>query len=109
MHGEIKSLTKGSHALSVNQFGDLSNGCASTGVHFNPTGKTHGAPSDNERHVGDLGNIIADDEGTAKFDFSDTCLRLNGPNSIIGRSVVVYNDIDDFGLGIYDISYSYST
>lgn len=97
--GEIKSLTKGAHALSVNQFGDLSAGAASTGVHFNPASRAHGGPSDEERHVGDLGNVIADEEGTARFDFNDRLLRLNGPTSIIGRALVVYNDSDDFGKG----------
>jgi hypothetical protein len=31
--------------------GDLSKGCASAGAHFNPFNRTHGAPSDSERHV----------------------------------------------------------
>ena len=85
--------------MSINQFGDLSAGPASTGVHFNPTGKAHGGPSDNERHIGDLGSVIADEEGTARFDFNDRLVRINGPHSIIGRALVVYNDPDDFGKG----------
>ena len=31
------------------QFGDLTNGCASTGPHFNPNGKEHGASADSFR------------------------------------------------------------
>lgn len=31
--------------------GDISKGCASAGPHFNPYNRTHGAPSDSERHV----------------------------------------------------------
>ena len=37
---------------------DFSNGCLSAGPHYNPHKKLHGAPWDEERHVGDLGNIV---------------------------------------------------
>jgi Cu/Zn superoxide dismutase len=36
-----------------------------TGPHFNPNNLTHGAPEDEVRHAGDLGNIVANAEGKA--------------------------------------------
>ncbi|KAG6840982.1 hypothetical protein C0991_002872 [Blastosporella zonata] len=66
------------------EFGDLSQGCLSAGPHFNPFSKTHGAPTDRNRHVGDLGNIKSDADGSAIFSFQDHQLRLNGPFSIVG-------------------------
>lgn len=99
VYGEIRNLTKGLHGFHVHQFGDTTNGCISAGPHFNPYNKTHGGPDDEERHVGDLGNVTANDEGLAKFDFTDRLIRLNGPNSIIGRAIVVHSDPDDLGAG----------
>jgi Cu-Zn family superoxide dismutase len=64
--------------------GNLASGCFSTGLHFNPLAKDHGAPPSTERHVGDLGNIATNDQGVAVFNFSVNLMSLNEPNSIIG-------------------------
>ena len=62
----------------------------STGPHFNPAGKKHGAPTDEERHAGDLGNITAGADGVAVVDITDAQIPIGGPNSIIGRAVVCH-------------------
>ena len=38
MVGEISGLSPGLHGIHVHTFGDLSEGCASTGGHYNPRG-----------------------------------------------------------------------
>ena len=58
---------------------------------------SHGAPGDESRHVGDLGNIEADVAGVATIDMLDRWLSLNGINSIIGRGVVIHAGRDDLG------------
>ena len=94
---ELTGLTPGEHGFHVHEFGDCSMAdgkCA--GGHFNPTGMPHGGPDDAKRHVGDLGNIKADDSGKATYKRVDKLISLNGSNSIIGRSVIVHAKADDF-------------
>ncbi|KAI5796321.1 superoxide dismutase [Peziza echinospora] len=83
----------------IHQFGDNTNGCTSAGPHFNPYGKTHGAPGDEERHVGDLGNVSTDAHGVAAGTISDSLISLIGPQSILGRTVVIHAGTDDLGKG----------
>ncbi|XP_022079992.1 superoxide dismutase [Cu-Zn]-like [Acanthaster planci] len=92
------------HGFHVHQFGDLSNGCASTGGHFNPFGKQHGGPSDTQRHVGDFGNVERDSVGSVNEEFSDEVASLVGADTIIGRAIVLHKDTDDLGRGDYDDS-----
>ncbi|ETV92971.1 hypothetical protein H310_12966 [Aphanomyces invadans] len=102
--GSLKGLSAGKHALHINVFGDVSNNGASTGGVFNPFGKSHGAPDEEERRVGSLGNIQVDEEGNAKVHIEDPLLKLIGPHSVIGRSVVVHENEDDLGKGGHELS-----
>jgi len=97
--GEISGLTPGEHGFHIHQYGDSTQGCISAGPHFNPFGKTHGGPKEEVRHVGDLGNVMADDSGIAKIELTDKLIQLHGANSVIGRSMVVHAGIDDLGKG----------
>lgn len=96
---EIKGLKPGKHGFHVHEFGDLSNGCVSAGAHFNPFNLKHGGPDKDIRHVGDLGNIIADSSGIAIGELEDSLIKLSGINSVIGRAMIVHEDEDDLGDG----------
>ncbi|RWR95334.1 superoxide dismutase Cu-Zn 2 isoform X2 [Cinnamomum micranthum f. kanehirae] len=98
--GTLSGLQPGLHGFHVHALGDTTNGCMSTGPHFNPAGKEHGAPEDDNRHAGDLGNVTVGDDGTATFTIVDCQIPLTGPNSIVGRAVVVHGDPDDLGKGV---------
>ena len=59
------------------------------------------------RHVGDLGNIIADASGLAKIDIADGLVKLSGEHSVIGRSIVVRTFSESNSCGIlYKINVS---
>jgi Cu-Zn family superoxide dismutase len=56
----------------------------------NPHGKTHGAPTDETRHVGDLGNFETDAQGNGKGSTTDKLIKLIGPESVIGVSASLF-------------------
>lgn len=60
------------------------NNDCSLSLAVNPFGKTHGAPTDDERHVGDLGNFSTDAQGNAKDTITDSLVKLIGPESVLG-------------------------
>lgn len=94
---DVDHLTPGKHGFHIHEFGDCSapDG-SSAGGHFNPTGAKHGAPDALDRHVGDLGNLVADKDGHAHFEVVDKIISLNGPHTIVGRSVIVHALPDDY-------------
>eukprot|EP01132_Coremiostelium_polycephalum_P009695 gene9695-11903_t len=96
---EIHGLQAGFHGFHVHEFGDSTDGCVTAGAHFNPHKKEHGAPCDENRHVGDLGNVETLEGGVTKGVITDKVISLFGQNSIIGRSMVVHADKDDLGQG----------
>jgi Cu-Zn family superoxide dismutase len=94
---DIEGLTPGLHGFHIHEKGDCSAADgSSTGGHFNPEGNPHAAPTSAKRHVGDLGNVSADETGHAHFDWTDSLVSLNGKNSVIGRGVIVHGGADDF-------------
>jgi Cu-Zn family superoxide dismutase len=92
----VKGLKPGKHGFHIHEFGDVTalDG-GSAGGHFNPSGGPHGGPKSPMRHDGDLGNIEANAQGVAKLEMTDHMIKLNGPYSIIGRSIVIHAGEDD--------------
>ncbi|CAJ0578456.1 unnamed protein product, partial [Mesorhabditis spiculigera] len=107
LNGTIEAalgLAPGLHGFHIHEKGDLGDGCLATGAHYNPHKMTHGAPTDSNRHIGDLGNINAPASGNLDIRVADTLASLNGQFSILGRAVVVHEKADDLGKGQSDLS-----
>jgi Cu-Zn family superoxide dismutase len=94
---DITGLTPGKHAFHIHEFGDCSApDAASAGSHFNPTNQPHGAPDAGQHHVGDFGNLEADNSGKAHLELKSSALKFSGDNSILGHAVIVHEKVDDF-------------
>jgi len=97
VQGTVSGLAAGAHGFHVHEFGDCTAAdFTSAGGHFNPTQEPHGAPTDGQRHQGDMGNIQAGADGSATVDYTDARLAFDGDRSIVGRGVIVHEKADDF-------------
>lgn len=50
------------------------------------------------------GNIEADEDGVAQVNIEDRQVKLIGPHSVIGRSIVLKSNEDDLGKGGHEFS-----
>lgn len=97
----MSSVLKGLHIHAygiLNATYDVQAKCASTGPHYNPYNTTHGSAISPVRHDGDLGNVPVNADGSIQYVYQVAGLELFGPFSIIGRSVVLHEKEDDFGV-----------
>jgi superoxide dismutase, Cu-Zn family len=99
VHARLSGLKpNGEHGFHLHDKGD----CASTdgtsaGGHFNPDGQPHG-PQDAAHHAGDMPSLKADAQGHADVHFM-LCgpgLDAGQPGYIVGRSVIVHANPDDY-------------
>ncbi|CAF3970752.1 unnamed protein product [Rotaria sp. Silwood2] len=76
--------------------------CTAAGGHFNPYNTTHGPRTADirNRHVGDLGNLTTNENGTVDIDMEDWIIQLyNETQSIVNRTIIVHRLRDDGGQG----------
>jgi superoxide dismutase, Cu-Zn family len=91
--------TDGMHGFHVHETGECTHGegdkhFTSAGGHFNPGGAEHACPPTEPRHAGDLGNIEVTG-GTGHLEESTTLLSLSGPNSVVGKAIILHAKADD--------------
>jgi len=93
--------------IHVDPVAENSPNCTSAGPHFNPYSAPHGLPSASitQRHVGDLGNITVDADGSLELNMTDSIIQLfNLTQSIVNRTVVIHLLRDDGGEGGFNDS-----
>ncbi|HTQ78843.1 MAG TPA: superoxide dismutase family protein [Thermoanaerobaculia bacterium] len=93
---DVKGVKPGQHGFHLHEKGDCSTpDYKSAGGHFNPANSPHACDPTNPRHAGDFGNITVGADGTGHLDITTTGLSFDGPNSLIGKAVILHSGVDD--------------
>ncbi len=94
---EVSGAPPGTHGFHIHEVGDCSAAdFTSAGGHFNPTDMPHGAPTDMERHAGDLGNIEIGEDGSGRLELASSMITVAaGASSVVGRGVILHEKADD--------------
>ena len=98
---KVSGLPPGAHAIHIHTVGKCDTPDFKTaGGHFNPDSKQHGKENPQGPHAGDLQNISADANGSAKVTLYDAHATLGGgANSLFhegGTSLVIHEKADDY-------------
>ena len=97
VEARVSGLTPGGHGFHVHEAGDCSapDGSSAKG-HFNPSAKPHGHHDSGEHHAGDMPNLVANAQGEATYSAILPGRSLSGPEGLVGRSLIVHADPDDY-------------
>ena len=86
-------LTPGNHGIHIHETGVCDpagdRAFASAGGHYNPTDEEHG------QHAGDLGNITAEEDGTAAFRETTDAFGLDELLDEDGTAIVIHAEEDE--------------
>ena len=95
----LEQAPPGEHAVHIHEIGDCSaDDGSSAGGHWNPTGHDHGRWDETPFHLGDIGNVVVNEEGDGSLSLSTDRWTMGGggTNDIMGLAVVVHAVADDF-------------
>jgi Cu-Zn family superoxide dismutase len=98
---DVKGVDKpGPHGFHLHENGRCEHDPAgkhytSAGGHFNPTGVAHACPDSTVHHAGDFGNIDIKVDGSGHLELITSMVTLSGPNSAVGKAVILHSAADD--------------
>ena len=110
---EVNGLAPGGHAFIIHEVGACTPDFDAAGDHFDPTGADHGfiheawQGDESGGHGGDLPNIYAASDGSARADFFTDGVTLDsGPRHSLfdedGSAIIVHERPDTYGEGEAD-------
>lgn len=98
MTGQVSGLKPGQeHGFHLHEAGDCTGDGTAAKGHFNPQGASHGKHGSHAHHAGDLPSLKANAMGVAEVAVTLHQLTVSaGPNSVVGKGLIVHRDPDDF-------------
>ena len=106
---DVKGLAPGGHAFIIHETGSCTPHFSAAGDHFNPADTEHGfvhsswkGGDSGQGHSGDLPNIYAASDGSARADFFTSGITLEmGPGHSVfdadGSAIIVHENPDAYG------------
>jgi superoxide dismutase, Cu-Zn family len=94
---DVEGAPPGKKGVHVHEKGDCSNiPGKSMGEHFAPKQEPHGLPDAPQHHVGDLGNMVVDQNGKGRLEIlaKGANLEQQDPMSFLGRAIVIHEGED---------------
>ena len=99
---DVSGLTAGGHGFHIHTVGSCSPDFSAAGGHFAPDGRGHGFMYSEGAHAGDIPNIYAAGDGTARADFFTDWVTLaaHGTTSVFdadGSTIIIHAKPDTYG------------
>jgi Cu-Zn family superoxide dismutase len=99
---DLTGLTPGAHGFHIHETGRCSPDFAAAGDHFSLEGVEHGYMNPNGQHLGDMPNIYAAADETARADvFNNARTLAEGTDTSVfdadGSTIIVHEKEDTYG------------
>ena len=99
---DLSGLSPGGHGFHIHAVGSCSPDFSAAGSHFGPGEETHGFLYSTDMHAGDLPNVYANADGTARADVftADVTLATDDERSLFdsdGSAIIIHEKPDDYG------------
>ena len=102
IRAELEGVPPGGHGFHIHAVGACSPDFSAAGGHFDPEGESHGYLHATGKHAGDLPNIFANADGSARADiFTDEVTLASGEDNTLfdadGSAMIVHEQPDAYG------------
>ena len=99
---DVSGLTPGPHGFHIHDVGACTPDFSAAGGHYAPSGHGHGFMHGDDQHAGDLPNLYAASDGTARADVftGKITLAANADTTVFdddGSAIIIHAQPDSYG------------